>query len=131
MRGLPVNLPKPIFGNMAADNFEYRNLPYGMVMTILFDFWGVALSEEPFIAPYRLFDRSFINHMLSHIYKPAQAAPLEEEEDIPEPRPQHTSPAVPPTNPYSTLLAFINQLALSHNQLRDDFYSTASQFATS
>ena len=69
---------------MILDNFEHRNLPYGIVLTILFDFWGVDLSEEPFIAPYRTFDRSFINCMLSHLSKPAQDAPPEEEEDIPE-----------------------------------------------
>jgi len=44
MRSLPVNLSKLIFDNITADNFEHRNLPYGMILTILFDFWGVDLS---------------------------------------------------------------------------------------
>jgi len=42
-----------MFDNITADNFEHRNLPYGMVLTIFFDFWGLDLSEEPFIAPHR------------------------------------------------------------------------------
>ena len=38
LRGFPVNLPKLMFDNMTIDNFEHRNLPYGMVLTIFFDF---------------------------------------------------------------------------------------------
>ena len=72
MKGFLVNLPKLMFDNMTADNFEHRNLPYGMVLTISFDFWGVDLSEEPFISPPRAFNRCFLNYKLSHISKSAQ-----------------------------------------------------------
>ena len=84
MRGPPVNLPKLIFDNLIVGNFEHRNLPYGMVLTIFFDFWGVNLSEESFIAPSRPFDSRFINHMLSRLSKPTQDASPDEEEDISE-----------------------------------------------
>jgi len=121
-----------MFDNMTVDNFEHRNLPYGMVLIIFFDFWGVDLSEEPFISPPRAFDKSFLNYMLSHISKPAQDVSSDNEEDISVPEPQHTSPpVVPPTDAYSTLLASVTQLTLSHNQLRDDFYPTAAHFASS
>ena len=70
--------------------------------------------------------------MMSHLSKPVQDAPHDEEEDIPDPKPHHTSPPpVSPTDPYLTLLASVNQLTLSYNQLRDDFYSTTSHFAAS
>ena len=58
-----------------------------MVLTIFFDFWGVDLSEEPFISPPRAFDRNFLSHMLSHISKSAQDVSSDEEEDIPVPEP--------------------------------------------
>ena len=70
--------------------------------------------------------------MLSPLCKPTQDAPPNEEEDIPEPEPYHTSSShVPPTDPYFTFLASITQLNLSFNQLSDDFYSTASHFIAS
>jgi len=57
---------------------------------------------------------------------------LIEEEDIPIFELQHNSPPLfLPTDSYSTLLASVNQLTLSHNQLCDDFYSTAAHFAPS
>jgi len=58
MRDFLVNLPKLIFDDMTADNFEHRNIPYGMVLTIPFELWGVDLSEKPFIALPRPFNRS-------------------------------------------------------------------------
>ena len=36
--GLPVNLSKLIFDNLTADNFEYKNLSYGMILTIFLIF---------------------------------------------------------------------------------------------
>jgi len=126
IKDFSVNRPKLIFDNMIADNFEHRNLPYGIILTIFFDFWGVDLSKKPFISPHRAFDRSFLKCMLSHISKSAQDVSSDEEEDISILEPQHTSPLVPPTDPYSTLLASVIHLTLSHNQLRDDFCSTAA-----
>jgi len=38
MKGFSVNLLKLMFDNMTANNFEHRNLPYGMILTIFFDF---------------------------------------------------------------------------------------------
>ena len=38
MKGFPVNLPKLMFDNMTADNFKYKNLPYGMILTIFLTF---------------------------------------------------------------------------------------------
>ena len=70
--------------------------------------------------------------MLSHLSKPTKDAPPNEEEDILQPEPQHTSrPPVPPTDPYSILLVSVAELTLSHNQLHDDFYSMVSHFAIS
>ena len=101
-----------------------------MVLTILFDFWSVDLCDESFLAPPKPFSRSFINRMLSHTSKPSYDAPPEEEEELHEL--EHTSPPpIPPSDPYSTLLASMNQLTVSPNKLRDDFYSTASHFAAS
>jgi len=34
MCGRPVNPPQLIFNNIITDNFEYRNLSYGKVLTI-------------------------------------------------------------------------------------------------
>jgi len=114
LRGFSVNLSKLIFDNITVDNFEYRNLPYIMVLTIFFDFWGVDLSEDPFIAPLGAFNKSFLNRMISHISKPAQDVSSDKEEDILAPETQHTSPPfVPPTDPYFTLLASVTQLTLS------------------
>jgi len=121
-----------MFDNMTADNFEHRNLPYGMVPTIFFDFWGVNLSEESFIAPPRAFYKSFLNLMLSHIFKPAQEVSSGGEEDVLIPEPYHTfPPPVPLTDPYSTLSASLDQIDLSHKQFRDDFYFMTSHFAAS
>jgi len=72
---------------MTADNFAHKNLSYGMVQTIFFDFWRVDLFEEPFVYPPKAFDRSFLNRMLSHISKPAQDVSSDEEEDVPIPKP--------------------------------------------
>ena len=38
MKGLSVNLPKLIFDYMTANSFDNKNLPYGMLLTILYDF---------------------------------------------------------------------------------------------
>ena len=70
--------------------------------------------------------------MKSHIFKPAQDVSSDEKEDIPVPEPQYTSPPlVPLTDPYFTLLVFVIQLTLSHNQLYNDFYSTGANFTSS
>ena len=82
MRSFSVNLFKSMFDNMIADNFEYRNLLYGMVLIIFFDFWGVDLFEISFIAPPKAFNRSFLSRMLSHISKPAQDVSSGEEKDV-------------------------------------------------
>ena len=59
---------------------------------------------------------SFFNRILSHISKPAQDVSSDEEEHIPVPEPQYTSPPVVPlTYSYSTLLASVTQLTLFHN----------------
>jgi len=69
---------------------------------------------------------------MSYLPTRAQDAQPVEEEDIPEPEPHHaSSPPIPPTNQYSTLLTSINQLTLSHAQLREDLYFMASHFAAS
>ena len=44
MKGLSINLPKLVLDNMTIDNFDNTNLPYSMLLTILFDCWGVDLS---------------------------------------------------------------------------------------
>ena len=132
MCGLPVNLPQLIFNNIIADNFEQRNLPYGMVLTIFFDYWGVDLSEEAFITPPRPFDHSFITCMMSHLPHSHQDTILDEEKTIPVSEPPHTTPPpIPPTDPYFTLLTSVHNLSLSHTQLRHDFYSAATHFAAS
>ena len=90
----------------------------------------VLISKKSFLAPPRLFNRSFINRKLSHVSKPSHDDPYEEEEEFQEP--EHTSPPpMPHSDPYSTLLATMNQLVISHNQHPDDFYSTFSFFAAS
>ena len=68
--------------------------------------------------------------MLSHLPTNAQDAQPVEEEDILE---HESHPAfalpIPLTDPYFTLLTSINQLTLSHFQLREDFYYTTYHFA--
>ena len=69
---------------------------------------------------------------MSHLSTRAQDAQPMEEEDIPESEPHPASPPpIPPTDPYSTLLTFVNQLILFHTQLCEDFYSIASHFTAS
>jgi len=132
MCGLLVNLPQLVFNNISADNFEHRNLPYGMVLAIFFYYWGVNLSEEACIAPSRPFDHSFITRMMSHLFHSHQDSTLDEEEIIHASEPPHTtSPPILLTDPYSTLFTSIHNLSLSYTQLRNDFYSTVTHFAAS
>jgi len=115
MCDLPVSLPLLIFNNITADNFEHRNLPYDIVLTIFFEFWRVDLSKELFIAPPRPFDHSLITRLMSHLSTCAQVDQPVEEEDIPEPEPHPASPPpIPPTVLYFTLLTSVNLLTLSH-----------------
>ena len=85
MSGLSVNLLKLIFDNMTAENFEHKNLPYNMILTIFFEFWGVNFFEEAFVATPCPFDHSFINRILSHLFKSSPDDHDEEEEEVPEP----------------------------------------------
>ena len=48
MKGLSVNLPKLIFDHMTTDNFDNRNLPYGMLLTLLFDYWVLIYLKNHF-----------------------------------------------------------------------------------
>ena len=69
---------------------------------------------------------------MSHTSKHVQGVSSGEEKDVSITEPEHTSPPpIPPTDPYSTLSASIDQLTLSHKQLHDDLYSTFSHFAAS
>ena len=65
LESLPVNLPSMIFDQMTFLTISAKSLPFGKLLTLLFQFWGTDLSKEDLIPPPAPLNRDFLNRKQS------------------------------------------------------------------